>query len=78
MDTTVGSDISRPEQPVRAHLARPLTIGGAPVLEGGMVVSGVVTDATRSALVKGRAHVAVRFDALVPQGGRNATRWSPQ
>ena len=32
-------------------------------------MSGVVTDATRSARVKGRAHVAVRFDTLVPQGG---------
>ena len=69
MDTTVGSDISRPEQPVRAHLARTLTMGGAPVLDRGTVVSGVVTDATRSARVKGRAHVAARFDTLVPQGG---------
>jgi hypothetical protein len=69
MDTTVGSDISRPEQPVRAHLARTLTVGGATVLDMGTVVSGVVTDATRSARVKGRAHVAVRFDTLVPQGG---------
>ena len=69
LDTTVGSDISRPEQPVRAHLARTLTIGGAPILDTGTVVSGVVTDATRSARVKGRAHVAVRFDTLVPKGG---------
>ena len=69
MDTAVGSDISRPEQPVRAHLARALTIGGAPVLARGTLVSGVVTDATRSARVKGRAHVAVRFDTLVPEGG---------
>ena len=69
LDTTVGSDISRPEQPVRAHLARTLTIGGAPILDTGTVVSGVVTDATRSARVKGRAHVAVLFDTLVPKGG---------
>jgi hypothetical protein len=69
MDTTVGSDISRPEQPVRAHLANTLTIGGAPVLDRGALVSGVVTDATRSARVNGRAHVAVRFDTLVLQGG---------
>jgi hypothetical protein len=28
----------------------------------------VVTDATRSGKVKGRAHVALRFDTLVPRG----------
>ncbi len=28
----------------------------------------MVTDATRSAKVKGRAHVAVRFDSLTPSG----------
>ena len=31
-------------------------------------MSGVVTDATRSAKVKGRAHLAFRFDTLVPEG----------
>src|SRR5207253_3989974 len=31
-------------------------------------INGVVTDATRSGKVKGRAHVAVRFDSLVPSG----------
>ena len=30
--------------------------------------AGVVTDATRSAKVKGRAHVALRFDSLTPRG----------
>ena len=31
-------------------------------------MTGVVTDATRSAKVKGRAHVAIRFDSLTPHG----------
>ena len=31
-------------------------------------LAGVVTDATRSAKVKGRAHFAVRFDSLTPSG----------
>jgi hypothetical protein len=31
--------------------------------------TGVVTDATRSGKVKGRAHVAIRFDSLTPTGG---------
>lgn len=68
LDTSVGSDTSRVEAPVRAHLARPLSVHGETVLAAGSRVSGVVTDATRSARVKGRAHVAVRFDTLMPRG----------
>ena len=69
LDTPVGSDTSRAEQAVHAHLSRPVTIGGATVLTAGSRVSGVVTDAKRSGKVKGRAHVAVRFDTLVAGGG---------
>ena len=68
LDTSVGSNTSRVEQPVRAHLRRPLIVRGRTVLNSGSRVSGVVTDATRSARVKGRAHVAVRFDTLTPLG----------
>ena len=68
LDTGVGSDISRIEGPVNAHLARPLVIGGQTVLADGSRLSGVVTDATRSGRVKGRAHVAVRFTTLMPRG----------
>jgi hypothetical protein len=68
LDTTVASATSRVEQPVSAHLARPLSLRGETVLAQGTRVSGVVTDATRSAKVKGRAHVAVRFDTLTPPG----------
>lgn len=64
LDTRVGSDISRVEQPVAGHLTRPLVIGGRTVLPAGSRVEGVVTDATRSAKVKGRAHVGLRFDSL--------------
>ncbi len=41
---------------------------GETVLAEGSAVNGVVTDATRSGKVKGRAHVAVRFDTLTPRG----------
>ena len=68
LDTTVSSATSRVEEPVAAHLARAVTVGGLAVLPAGSRVSGVVTDATRSAKVKGRAHVAVRFDSLTPSG----------
>ena len=68
LDTAVGSDTSRVEEAVHAHLARPLIVRGQTALVAGSRVSGVVTDATRSAKVKGRAHVAVRFDSLTPGG----------
>ena len=68
LDTAVGSDTSRVEQPVTAHLTRSIQLHGDTVLAEGSRVSGVVTDATRSAKVKGRAHVAMRFDSLTPRG----------
>jgi hypothetical protein len=68
LDTPVGSDTSRIEQAVTAHLSRPIRVHGRTVLATGSRVSGVVTDATRSGKVKGRAHVAMRFNSLTPHG----------
>jgi len=68
LDTPVGSDTSRVEQAVTAHLAHPFRMQGQTVLAEGSRVSGVVTDATRSAKVKGLAHVAMQFDAVTPHG----------
>jgi hypothetical protein len=68
LDTGVGSDISRVEQAVHAHLARSIVVRGETVLAQGSAVSGVVTDARRSGKVKGRAHVSVRFDTVTPRG----------
>jgi hypothetical protein len=68
LDTSVGSDTSRAEQSVSAHLSRPITFHGETVLAAGSRVGGVVTDAQPSGRVKGRAHVAVRFDSLSPRG----------
>jgi hypothetical protein len=68
LDTPVGSDTSRVEERVNAHLARPVIVAGQTALAEGSRVGGVVTDAKRSAKVKGRAHVALRFDSLTPSG----------
>jgi hypothetical protein len=69
LDTAVGSDTSSVEQAVAAHLSRAVSVHGQTVVPSGSRVTGVVTDATRSAKVKGRAHVAVRFNSIVPGGG---------
>jgi hypothetical protein len=68
LDTTVGSDVSKVEEAVQAHLSRAVVASGITVLPEGSRVTGVVTDATRSGKVKGRAHVAMRFTTLVPRG----------
>jgi hypothetical protein len=66
LETSVGSDTSAVETPVHAHLTRPVVIHGETVLPAGSRVSGIVTDAKRSGRVKGRAHLALRFDSLTP------------
>jgi hypothetical protein len=68
LETPVASGTSHLEERVNAHLARPVVLHGETVLPVGSRVTGVVTDATRAGKVKGRAHVAVRFDTLSPAG----------
>src|SRR4051812_24481368 len=68
LETAVGSDISRVEEPVHARLAHAVMVNGVTALPEGSPVSGVVTNAERSGKVKGVAHVAVRFNSLSPRG----------
>ena len=68
LETAVGSDISKMEEPVRAHLANAITVNGVTALPDGSAVNGVVTGATHSGKVKGRANVSLRFDSVVPRG----------
>lgn len=76
LGTAVGSDTSRVEDPVRATLRRPITIGGRQVLPAGAVVTGHVTQAARSARVKGRGRIAFRFSRidLPGEGGQMPIR----
>ena len=66
LDTSVGSDTSRVEDRVSAHLAKPVVVEGITALPEGTSVSGVVTDATRAGQVKGTSRLALRFDSLTP------------
>jgi hypothetical protein len=70
--TTVASDTSHVEDQVRATLRRAITIDGVQVLPEGTALIGHVTDAARSAKVKGRARIAFRFTQadLPGDGGR--------
>jgi hypothetical protein len=68
LETSVGSDISRVEQPVTGRLRRAVTVAGAEVLPAGTVVSGHVTAAQRPGKVKGRGLIAMRFTRLDTPG----------
>jgi len=68
LETTVGSDISRVEQPVHGHLASTVRVNGAAVIPAGSAVGGSVISARRSGKVKGRAYVAMRFSSVAPRG----------
>ena len=68
LQTAVGSDTSKVEDPVRATLRRAIVVNGVQVLPVGTAVLGHVTAAERSARVKGRASIAFRFTRLDPPG----------
>jgi hypothetical protein len=66
LDDSVGSATSQVDEPVRAHLTKPVSVGGVVALPAGSNVSGAVVEAVRSGRVKGLAHVGIRFDKLRP------------
>jgi len=66
LDSPVGSDMSRVEDPIGARLVNPIVIDGRTVVPAGSSVLGSVTHATRSGKVKGRASLGLRFHTLVP------------
>jgi hypothetical protein len=68
LETAVGSDISRIEQPVHGRLRRAVTVNGVQVLPAGTAVSGHVTSARRPGRVKGRGYVALRFTEIDTPG----------
>ena len=68
LDTPVGSDSSRVEDPVSGHLVQAIVVDGTEALAEGTTVTGVVTEATRGGKVKGRAQLALRFDEIAPRG----------
>lgn len=64
LNSSVGSDTSNVEDPVRATLRRAITIDGLAALPAGTVVTGHVTQAARAARVKGRGRIAFRFNRI--------------
>lgn len=66
--TSVGSDISRVEQPVEGRLRAAVRSNGVEVLPAGTRLSGHVTQAQRPGRVKGRGLIALRFTRIDTPG----------
>jgi hypothetical protein len=74
LQSGVSSKSSSVEDRVNATLRRAIVVDGVTVVPTGAAVSGYVTEATRSARVKGRARVGVRFTSLRASDGRHDIR----
>jgi hypothetical protein len=62
--STVASDKSKVEDPVRGSLTKPVVVNGATAVPAGSPVSGSVLEAKEAGRVKGLASIAIRFDRL--------------
>jgi len=74
MDTSVASNTSHVEQPVRAHLSRDVRLDNNVVLPAGSDVFGTVTAVRRPGKVKGHSYIALRLTTLVPAGSNDRYR----
>ena len=61
--TSLASDTSKVEDPVRATLKSPVSLEGFELLPSGTTIVGHVTSVQQSAKVKGRASIAFRFNS---------------
>ena len=68
LDTALGSDSSRINDPVEAELLQAELIDGVEVLPAGSTIKGVVTTAEQSGGVRGRASLAVQFHSITLAG----------
>ena len=66
--SSLASDKSKVEDPVKGSLAKPVLVSGMTALPEGTQITGAVTDAKESGRVKGRASLAFRFNHMVVDG----------
>lgn len=75
--TTVSSETSKIEGPVRARLTRDVEIDGMVAIPSGTELRGVITEADRAGRVRGRARVAFRFTEAEVRGASERLRTNP-
>ena len=68
METPVNTETSRVDEPVRAKLARAVTVGDVQLLAAGSTVTGEVAAIQPAGKVKGRASVTIHFNRVEAGG----------
>ena len=74
LESTLASDVSQVDDPVRARVERSVTVDGVLAIPEGTVAYGSVTTATASGKVNGRAALVFRFDKLDTDSDRYEIR----
>lgn len=74
LETPVASDTSTVEQAVRGTLRDAIEVDGVTALPSGSEITGTVIEVARAGKVKGRAHLALRFDSLAANDERYEIR----
>jgi hypothetical protein len=69
LETSLGSDSSRINDPVQAVLLNAVVIDGVEVVPADSTINGVVTTAEKSGNVRGRASLAMQFNSITLAGG---------
>jgi hypothetical protein len=77
LETSIGSDTSRVEDPIRARLRKPVVVGGVVAAPAGAEVVGAVTEVKDSGRVKGRGEIGFRFHTLIVDGEETGIRTEP-
>lgn len=75
--TAVSSETAQIETPVRARLRQALVVGGYTALPAGAIFSGTVVDVVRAGRVQGRSRLAIRFNEVAFDNGREDIRTNP-
>ena len=75
--TALSSETAAVETPVRARLRQAVVVDGYTALPAGAVFSGTVVDVARAGRVQGRSRLAIRFDEVAFDNGRDDLRTNP-
>jgi len=75
--STLASDSSQIEDPVKGAIAKSVVVSGTTALPKGSEISGTVVEAKESGRVKGKASIAFRFEKLVVRGDTYRIQTAP-
>jgi hypothetical protein len=77
LQTALSSESSAVETPVHARVRQAVVVDGVTAIPAGSTVTGTVTAAAPAGRVKGKAHLAIRFDEITLRGTRERINMQP-